>query len=68
MLIPWVTFSARKYAQAIELYTEAIELDSQNAVYLANRAFAHLRLEEYGSAILDATKAIEVDPKYSKVL
>ncbi|XP_057430690.1 serine/threonine-protein phosphatase 5 isoform X2 [Lotus japonicus] len=59
-------FKARKYAQAIELYTEAIELDSQNAVYLANRAFAHLRLEEYGSAILDATKAIEVDPKYSK--
>ncbi|GAU22394.1 hypothetical protein TSUD_97990 [Trifolium subterraneum] len=28
-------------------------------VYFANRAFVHLRLEEYGSAILDATKAIE---------
>ncbi|XP_027340580.1 serine/threonine-protein phosphatase 5 isoform X1 [Abrus precatorius] len=59
-------FNARKYAQAIDLYTQAIELNSQNAVYLANRAFAHLRLEEYGSAIQDATKAIEIDPKYSK--
>ncbi|KAK7316721.1 hypothetical protein RJT34_00390 [Clitoria ternatea] len=59
-------FKARKYAQAIDLYTQAIEVNSQNAVYLANRAFAHLRLEEYGSAIQDATKAIEIDPKYSK--
>ncbi|KAF7815769.1 serine/threonine-protein phosphatase 5 isoform X1 [Senna tora] len=59
-------FNARKYSQAIDLYTQAIELNSRNAVYWANRAFAHLRLEEYGSALQDATKAIEVDPKYSK--
>ncbi|KAL2322572.1 hypothetical protein Fmac_026951 [Flemingia macrophylla] len=59
-------FNARKYSLAIDLYTQAIELNSQNAVYLANRAFAHLRLEEYGSAIQDATKAIEIDPTYSK--
>ncbi|XP_012470772.1 serine/threonine-protein phosphatase 5 isoform X2 [Gossypium raimondii] len=59
-------FKANKYGQAIDLYTQAIELNSQNAVYWANRAFAHTKLEEYGSAIQDATKAIEVDPKYSK--
>lgn len=59
-------FKAHKYSQAIDLYTEAIELNSQNAVYWANRAFAHSKLEEYGSAIQDASKAIEVDPKYSK--
>ncbi|XP_021603934.1 serine/threonine-protein phosphatase 5 isoform X1 [Manihot esculenta] len=59
-------FKARKYAQAIDLYTQAIELNSQNAVYWANRAFAHTKLEEYGSAIQDASKAIEIDPKYSK--
>lgn len=29
-------------------------------------AFAHIRLEEYGSAIADATKALECDPKYAK--
>ena len=59
-------FPAHKYGQAIDLYTKAIERNSQNAVYWANRAFAHIKLEEYGSAIQDATKAIEVDPKYSK--
>ncbi|MBA0570079.1 hypothetical protein Golob_003766, partial [Gossypium lobatum] len=39
--------------------TNAIELNSQNAVYWANRSLAHTKLEEYGSAIQDATKAIE---------
>lgn len=57
---------AHKYSHAIDLYTQAIELNGENAVYWANRAFAHTKLEEYGSAILDATKAIEIDPKYSK--
>ncbi|XP_059450840.1 serine/threonine-protein phosphatase 5 isoform X1 [Corylus avellana] len=59
-------FKAHKYAQAIDLYTQAIALNGQNAVYWANRAFAHIKLEEYGSAIQDASKAVEVDPKYSK--
>lgn len=72
MLAPYVLYyfwliSAHKYAQAIDLYTQAIELSGQNAVYWANRAFAHTKLEEYGSAIQDASKAIEIDPKYSKV-
>ncbi|KAA8525026.1 hypothetical protein F0562_011336 [Nyssa sinensis] len=59
-------FKAHKYSQSIDLYTQAIELNSQNAVYWANRAFAHTKLEEYGSAIQDASKTIEIDPKYSK--
>ncbi|XP_075487288.1 serine/threonine-protein phosphatase 5-like isoform X1 [Primulina tabacum] len=59
-------FKARKYSQAIDLYTQAIEVDGDNAVYWANRAFAHTKLEEYGSAIQDATTAIEVDSRYSK--
>lgn len=59
-------FAAHKYSQAIDLYTQAIEVNKDNAVYWANRAFAHTKLEEYGSAIQDATVAIEVDPKYSK--
>ncbi|KAJ6723576.1 SERINE/THREONINE-PROTEIN PHOSPHATASE 5-RELATED [Salix koriyanagi] len=59
-------FKAHKYGQAIDLYSQAIELNGDNAVYWANRAFAHSKLEEYGSAIQDASKAIEIDPKYSK--
>ncbi|CAN4103147.1 unnamed protein product [Withania somnifera] len=59
-------FKGHKYSQAIDLYTQAIELNSDNAVYWANRAFAHTKLEEYGSAIQDGTRAIEIDPRYSK--
>ncbi|KAF3635898.1 Serine/threonine-protein phosphatase 5 [Capsicum annuum] len=59
-------FKGHKYSQAIDLYTQAIELNGENAVYWANRAFAHTKLEEYGSAIQDGTKAIEIDPRYSK--
>lgn len=59
-------FKAHKYSQAIDLYSQALEINSENAVYWANRAFAHTKLEEYGSAIQDASKAVEIDPKYSK--
>ena len=59
--------SARKFSKAVDLYTEAINANSNNAVYWANRSFAHTKLEEYGSAIADASKAIEIDPKYIKV-
>ncbi|WOL14145.1 serine/threonine-protein phosphatase 5 [Canna indica] len=59
-------FKANRFSQAIDLYSQAIELNSLNAVYWANRAFAHTKLEEYGSAVQDATKAIEIDPRYSK--
>ncbi|XP_022023302.1 serine/threonine-protein phosphatase 5 isoform X1 [Helianthus annuus] len=59
-------FKANRFSQAIDLYTKAIELNGENAVYWANRAFSHTKLEEYGSAIQDASKAVEIDPKYSK--
>ncbi|KAL0923958.1 hypothetical protein M5K25_004746 [Dendrobium thyrsiflorum] len=59
-------FKANRFSQAIDLYSQAINLSGHKAVYWANRAFAHTKLEEYGSAVQDATKAIEIDPKYSK--
>lgn len=52
---------------AIELYGKAIDCNPLNAVYHANRAFAHIRIETYGSAVEDATEAITIDPKYVKV-
>ena len=35
-------------------------------IYYSNRAFAQLKLENYGSAIADATKAINLVPSFSK--
>ena len=36
-------FKAEKYPQAIELYTQCIQLNPNNAVYYANRSIAYLR-------------------------
>ncbi|PRP73190.1 serine/threonine-protein phosphatase 5 [Planoprotostelium fungivorum] len=59
-------FGKQKYALAIDFYSKAIELNSKNAVYLSNRAFAYAKLEQYGAALQDASAAIDVDPKYIK--
>jgi serine/threonine-protein phosphatase 5 len=57
----------KHYAAAVHLYTQALEIQPDNAVLYANRAFAHIKIEEYGSAVMDASKAIEADPAYAKV-
>ncbi len=62
-----VVYAAHRFAAAIELYSQAIILNTDNAVYWANRAFAHTKMEEYGSAVEDATKAITISPTYVKV-
>ncbi|CAD7957807.1 unnamed protein product [Amoebophrya sp. A25] len=36
------------------------------AICYSNRAFCHIKLENFGSAIMDAERACEVDPTYSK--
>ena len=61
-------FAAEKhFAAAIEEYSKAISLNPNSAIYYSNRAFAHIKLELYGAARTDATRAIEIDPKYVKV-
>jgi tetratricopeptide (TPR) repeat protein len=55
------------YTGAIAAYTRAIALDPTNAVCYANRAAAHIKTEQYGSAIADAGEAIKLNPKYIKV-
>jgi len=44
----------------------AIDVDSSSPAYYCNRAFCHLRLEAYGSAIVDADAAIALDPRFIK--
>lgn len=56
----------KDFASAIDLYTEAIDLNPRKAVYWANRAQAEISSEQFGSAIADATMAIKLDPSYVK--
>eukprot|EP01064_Diplonema_japonicum_P010779 TRINITY_DN1800_c1_g1_i1.p1 TRINITY_DN1800_c1_g1~~TRINITY_DN1800_c1_g1_i1.p1 ORF type:complete len:480 (+),score=96.27 TRINITY_DN1800_c1_g1_i1:82-1521(+) len=58
-------FKAKKYPQAIAMYTKSIELDPQPPV-LCNRAFALLRTDCAGAAISDATRSIELEPGFAK--
>ena len=58
--------SQKKYDDAIQSYTEAINLDSTNPVYYSNRAAAYSSKGDHLLAIGDAKKAIEADPSYVK--
>ncbi|XP_021896438.1 small glutamine-rich tetratricopeptide repeat-containing protein beta [Carica papaya] len=57
---------SKLYSDAIELYSFAIALCEQNAVYYCNRAAAYTQVHKYIEAISDSRKSIEIDPSYSK--
>ncbi|CAK7346982.1 unnamed protein product [Dovyalis caffra] len=54
------------YSDAIELYSCAISLCENNAVYYCNRAAAYTQVHKYNEAIRDCLKSVEIDPGYSK--
>ncbi|KAF5834539.1 hypothetical protein DUNSADRAFT_8747 [Dunaliella salina] len=58
-------FRDKKYQHAIDSYTQSLE-HQENAAVLCNRALCHSKLEEYGSAVADATRALELDPTFIK--
>lgn len=56
----------KKPAEAVNCYTQAIELDPTNAVYYCNRAAAYAMLNEHFKVVEDAKESIELNPSYSK--
>ena len=54
--------------QALELYTEAIQLDSKMAAAYSNRALVHLKLSQPEAAEADCTHALELEPNNAKAL
>ena len=56
----------QKFAEALECYSKAIELDSNDPILYSNRSLMHSNLNEFESALIDADKAIEINPNYSK--
>lgn len=63
-------FKARKYQQAIDLYTKGLDIDPRNkdinSKLLQNRAQSYVNLSNFDAAVADCTKALELDPSYSK--
>ncbi|KAL6525082.1 hypothetical protein OROMI_030675 [Orobanche minor] len=54
------------YAEAVELYTFAVALCEDNAVYHCNRAAAYTQINQYAEAVQDCLRSIEINPNYSK--
>nr|BBA20389.1 suppressor of G2 allele of SKP1 [Nicotiana gossei] len=51
---------------AVDLYTQAIAMTPKNAELFADRAQANIKLNYFTEAVVDANKAIELDPSMSK--
>nr|CAD7407836.1 unnamed protein product [Timema poppensis] len=59
-------FKKQDFNKAIELYSKAIDINPNVAVYYGNRSIAYLKTECFGYALTDASKAIELDKTYVK--
>ncbi|XP_074582553.1 protein SGT1 homolog [Curcuma longa] len=51
---------------AVDLYTQALEIDPKNADLYADRAQANIKLGSFTEAVADANRAIELDPSMPK--
>jgi len=57
-------FSAKNYQKAIELYTDAIEMDPKNHTLYSNRSGAYCAAGKYRQAQADANKVTQIKPDW----
>lgn len=56
-----------KWKDALESYSKAIEYNSNDPIFYANRALCYLKTKEEHRAILDCCMALNKNPRYVKV-
>ncbi|CAL4926673.1 unnamed protein product [Urochloa decumbens] len=56
----------KDYACALKFYSEAINLDPEDAVLYSNRSFCHVKLGEALEAFRDANTCIKLRPEWTK--
>ncbi|XP_042485087.1 hsp70-Hsp90 organizing protein 3-like [Macadamia integrifolia] len=59
-------FSAGRFEEAIQSFSEAIILAPTNHVLYSNRSAAYASLHKYNEALADAKKTVELKPDWSK--
>ncbi|KAJ4363954.1 Hsp90 cochaperone [Neocucurbitaria cava] len=59
-------FAEKKFAESIEKFSQAIELDPSNHVLYSNRSGAYASLKDWQKAFDDATKTTEIKPDWAK--
>jgi tetratricopeptide (TPR) repeat protein len=52
--------------EAIDLYSEAINLDPTNHLFYSNRAACYVKQSNWKGALADAQKCVEIDPTFGK--
>ena len=57
---------AKRFDEAVDLYSKAIALDPSNAVYFSNRAAAHASLEHWREALDDSHEVVTLKPEWVK--
>ena len=53
----------KAFKDSIQLYTEAIAIEKENAHYISQRAVAFFHLEKYEEALYDYNHALELEPE-----
>ena len=53
--------------EAIQLYSEAIKCDPENAALFSNRSAAYCMKKKFMDALTDAETSIQLDSKWAKV-
>lgn len=61
-------FKEKDYKNAILQYTKAVDLVTNSATYLSNRAAAYMSNGQYESALEDCSRAVDLDPSNPKFL
>jgi len=59
-------FSAKRYAEAIGRFTEAIKHDPSDHVFFSNRSACYASLEKYDQALEDGTECVKLKPEWHK--
>ena len=61
-----VLVKEKKYKEALDCYSKAIEIDPNDPILYSNRSLMHSNLSEFDEALKDAEKAISIKPDYAK--
>lgn len=59
-------FSAGRFEEAVQYFSDAITLAPSNHVLYSNRSAAHASLHHYAEALDDAKKTVELKPDWAK--
>ncbi|GAQ92217.1 hypothetical protein KFL_009480040 [Klebsormidium nitens] len=59
-------FARKDYDAAVEYYSQALDIDNENAILYANRGQALLNQVRYVSALDDANRAVSLNPTWWK--